>query len=259
MTNLSYLDGIKPAIISPPFGTYINVHWATPVVGTYTYNARPGSRIWRAIKTLRPIKGGWVNNIGLRNSGLHGLEGLPIAEEFDYFYHLPHSGIVSIHGSSDKEWECLLTWIRIFNLEHLIWELNISCPNVEETEISDKMLNKFAQLCPSLIVKLSPVHANKMLLRAAGNGVRWFHCSNTIPTERGGESGRRLKEFNLPIIEMIKSLDSNVKIIGGGGVYKPQDVDDYYNAGADKISLSTIWFTPWKVPAVKRRIQKHYG
>lgn len=253
--SFSNFNGIKNAIISPPFGTWLSLDWATPVIGTFTYHKRPGNRFWRAVQTLRPIKGGWVNRIGLRNPGIYALD----RDYLDYLYHLPHSVIVSIHGSNDKEWDQLLRWIEVFNLQDLTWELNVSCPNVEETEISDEMLKKFAIVCPTLIVKLSPVRSATMLLRAVVNGVRHFHFSNTIPTERGGESGKRLKEYNLPVIEMIKSLDNNVKIIGGGGIYSPQDVDDYYNAGADKISLSTIWFTPWKVSAVRKRIEKLYG
>ncbi len=123
--NFNAFAGLKDAIISPPFGTYIEADWATPVIGTFTYERRPGNKVWRAIKTLRPIKGGWVNNIGLRNPGLQKMDAGP-SSYFDYLHHLPHSAIVSIHGSNDEEWNDIFNWIKMHNLSHLIWELNIS-------------------------------------------------------------------------------------------------------------------------------------
>jgi dihydroorotate dehydrogenase len=80
--------------------------------------------------------------------------------------------------------------------------------------------------------------------------VKLLHCSNTISTERGGESGKRLKALNLPIVERVAKRFPTIPIIAGGGIYSPQDVVDYRNAGATLFSLSTVFFTPWRVPAI---------
>ena len=81
--------------------------------------------------------------------------------------------------------------------------------------------------------------------------------SNTIPTEKGGISGRQLKEVNLPLVEKVANMGlQGTAIIAGGGIYSPQDVRDYRNAGVTSYSLSTIWFTPWKVPSVYKEIMK---
>ena len=51
--------------ISPPFGNYISLKDCYSVAGTYTYFRRKGL-IKQVLKTLRPVKGGWRNSIGLR-------------------------------------------------------------------------------------------------------------------------------------------------------------------------------------------------
>ena len=72
-----------------------------------------------------------------------------------------------------------------------------------------------------------------------------------------GVSGHPLKDKNLTLLERVSDLDlSGASIIAGGGIYTPQDVIDYYNVGATDYSLSTIFFTPWKVPAVIKQITK---
>jgi dihydroorotate dehydrogenase len=83
-----------------------------------------------------------------------------------------------------------------------------------------------------------------------GMGVKTIHCSNTIPTSKGGISGRQLKEVNLPNIERIAKTFTG-RIIGGGGIYNNQGVIDYRNAGASDFSISTIFITkPWNIQEI---------
>ena len=60
-------------------------------------------------------------------------------------------------------------------------------------------------------------------------------------------------------IDIIKFEINDLTIIGGGGIYRPRDVRDYRDAGVDHYSLSTIWFTPSKVEAVKEEIYEADG
>jgi len=103
---------MKPLIISPPFGNYINVDWATSVAGTYTVNRR-GGLIWSTIKTLRPSRYGWVNRVGLRNPGINSVK-------------FNQDKIYSVTGFDDDEWKYLLDAMP----KGLMVELNIGCPNV---------------------------------------------------------------------------------------------------------------------------------
>jgi dihydroorotate dehydrogenase len=91
-------------------------------------------------------------------------------------------------------------------------------------------------------------------------GVRTFHLSNTIPSERGGISGDQLREQNLKQVEMFSSLNlpkHDINLIVGGGIYKPEHVRQYRSVGATKsFSLSTVWFTPWRVKEIIKEVRK---
>ena len=74
--------------------------------------------------------------------------------------------------------------------------------------------------------------------------------SNTLDIGNGGLSGVEVKKFNLHYIPKIQKEFPELEIIAGGGIYTPQDVFDYASLGIENFSLSTIFFTPWKVKKV---------
>jgi dihydroorotate dehydrogenase len=248
---------VKNIILSPPFGTWLNLPWASSVIGTYTYRERPGNRIWQAIKTIRKVRHGWINRIGLKNPGLKHNISILLSE---YENHIAHNiPIISLHGRNDWEWLELLLLLRQEKLTWLNIEMNISCP-AEETEISKTIFEEFSKQCPNLIAKLPPTNqAEEYASMAYDAGIDWFHCSNTLPGKKGGYSGPMLKRHSLATIETVQKINPYIKIIGGGGIYEPQDVIDYYNAGAEKISLATVFFTPWKVNAVKEKAKELFN
>lgn len=218
-----------PFLISPPFGNYIAYPGCVRVFGTFTPQRRPG--LFGAVaSTLRPISGGWVNRIGLRNKGIDAVD-------------FAEPGIYSIAGLSLPGWRYLLSAIP--RRPRQILELNLSCPNVDDYDIADTLLREFCERA-TVTVKLPPDRrAIGLADRAVEAGARYLHLSNTLPTSRGGESGKRLKRINLPLVEEIAQRHP-VPIIAGGGIYEPQDVRDYANAGAAHFSLATIWFNPLK-------------
>lgn len=229
---------IKKFFISPPFGNYIKRSWATSVNGTYTLHRRSGL-IRQIIKTVRPIKGGWVNKIGFRNPGIKSIKKFKEGQ------------IYSIAGLSIDEWDGLYDIVPASTMI----ELNVSCPNVGETNINYEIFKKFAAKYKWISVKVPPTDkVGELISTAYWAGIRIFHLCNTIPVEQGGESGERLKEKVIPIITEMKMLFPNMIIIAGGGIYGPTDIEDYKKAGADYFSLATIWFTPWKVLGIKNKI-----
>jgi dihydroorotate dehydrogenase len=225
---------IRPLILSPPFGNYIANADCTRVMGTYTLNPRPGL-FKQVVKTLRPIKGGWVNKVGLCNPGATNIK----THHADRIY--------SVAGLSDDEWLGLVT---LFPINCMI-ELNISCPNTYFYHIGEAPLQRFVARFPTLIAKLSPsMNVDKTAARCVDNGIRILHLSNTIAVRAGGESGERLKQMNLPIVERIAREYPDITIIAGGGIYLPKDVKDYRNAGATIFSIATVYFTPWRVQKI---------
>ncbi|MGI0075774.1 MAG: hypothetical protein ACREAU_00010 [Nitrosopumilaceae archaeon] len=232
---------LKDIIISPPFGKWLNFSWATSVGGSYTILHRPGI-IKQAIKTIRKTKLGWVNRTELRNPGL-----------LSHPAKLDRDKIISFVALRPEDWDIFLYSIPSY---HMV-EINLGCPNSENALIVPSTFEDFVNKYKLVTVKLPGVlsQALEYFEIAYSGGARIFHICNTIPVKQGGLSGQRVKELSLRIISIIRSEGYNsVTIIAGGGIYTPIDVIDYKNAGADHFSLSTIWFTPWRVSAVVKEI-----
>ena len=240
------LEWIKPLIISPPFGSRLpSSKNYTRVVGSYTWQKRPGW-LMQVARTVRPTaKGGWVNKIGLRNPGIRNITFRP-------------DRIYSVVGFTDNEWLDIAHY-----LDHLSrrWigrfavELNLSCPNTEDYVISDRALNLICSRMP-IIAKLPPTAAADILAeRCMEAGVMKLHLSNTLPHPNGGESGPELFRVNLPIVQRMAKRYPG-KIIAGGGVYDPSYYYVYKEAGAWRVSVASVLFTPWKFPAIVRAANK---
>ena len=123
-------------------------------------------------------------------------------------------------------------------------ELNVSCPNLNQKMINNglsQFLNKERKWC---IIKLSPNTDYNIINSYYKQGFRQFHCSNTLPIKEGGLSGRSLIPYTNKLIIYIKKNYPDTELIAGGGVQAWTDVTNYYNLGANHISISTICFNP---------------
>lgn len=225
---------LPPVIISPPFGNYISLPGTISVKGSYTAEPRKGL-IKHTLKSLRPIPGGWVNRIGLRNPGIRNVK-------------FRRGKIYSVAPLIEDDYEVFLDVIP----SDTIVELNLGCPNVDGQAPYHPLVRSFVKKFDLVIIKLSP-RPEGMTHLGLGyrDGVRHFHMSNTIPTERGGESGNRLRAMSLNnILWTRKNMPADIKIIGGGGIYSLYDVVHYRNMGANHISISTAFFKPWTVRSI---------
>ena len=234
--------------ISPPFGNYLRYKDAIPIQGTFTWHRRTGL-IYHTLRSLRPIRGGWINQIGFRNPGIRSIT------TFN-----PHC-IYSISVIEPGEWLLLYSHIP----DYVNLELNLGCPNINKDGspppgISLPILEKFLKKFPNLILKTRP-ELNTSIEDMIRIGLKTVHMSNTIAIKKGGISGTQLKKINLPLIEKTRKIDvlpliekareMDITIIAGGGIYTREDVMDYRNAGADDFSISTAWMTkPWNVKEI---------
>ena len=234
--------------ISPPFGNYFTYKNAMPIRGTFTYHRRKGL-IWHTARSLRPVKGGWRNQIGFRNAGIRSVNFDSRALPRQHYY---TSAIYSISAMESAEWDSLLECIPAY----VSLELNLSCPNVSSSPIPPDILSQFVSKYPSLQVKMKPSYNEYLLDRLIGEGVECIHMSNTISTPKGGISGRQLKEINLHNIERFAKVFTG-RLIAGGGIYDAQDVIDYRNAGASDFSISTVYITkPWHIKEIYDEISQ---
>jgi dihydroorotate dehydrogenase len=240
---MKYSSLYKSIYISPPFGNYISLEGCKSIRGTYTWHPRKGL-IRQVIKTLRPVRGGWKNRIGFRNRGLSTITKLDYTKIYS---------ISRIKEESKVSWQDFLERLPAY----IPIEINIGCPNVSSIVISDEEIKNFTKKFFDISIKVSPNTKLSYIEKLWGLGIRKFHLSNTQPIRTYGVSGYPLKRVNLPFLENVAKLNLKyTRLIAGGGIYTPQDVIDYHNAGATDYSLSTIFFTPWKVPKVIKRIKK---
>ena len=242
MTDRLVRPDLQPVVISAPFGNYVQPAGATATLGTYTRLRRPG-RLRRVIRTVRyyPRLQAWVNRIGLRNPGIEDLTQRIHAGRIDVA-----DKIVSIHGFADEDWAVLLE--KVGTVRPLAVELNMSCPNVGEVTWPDDLFRRALGTGVTVIVKLPPVHWHTMAERAIEAGVRWFHACNTLPVPAGGISGKPLKPISLDVVRDLRARESglgeHLRIIGGGGITAPADIDDYLDAGADHFAIGTRAMNP---------------
>lgn len=229
-------------IISAPFGNYVQPRGATATLGTFTASARPG-RWRRVLRTVRyyPRIGAWVNQIGLRNPGIGWL-----VHRVETGRVNPADKIVSLHGFTETDWYTLLD--QAASIRPLAVELNMSCPNVGAIEWPVELFRRALQTLGGamVIVKLPPVQYHLLADKAIEQGVRWFHCCNTLPTPRGGLSGKPLKPVALQCIRDLLARYGREKltILGGGGITSPTDIDDFAAAGATHFAIGTRLMHP---------------
>ena len=218
--------------IGPPFGNYISLPNTVSINGSFTLNHRPGllSQIWKTLHYSQQHNG-WINKIGLRNPGI---------DKAIRNYKTDTKDIYSIAILHEDEIPILVKKIpTTMNLE-----LNVSCPNAEKHMVNDglhQFIHKDRRWC---IIKLSPQTESDLIDKFYKQGFRQFHCSNTLPTLKGGLSGPKLIPYTNNIVSYIKKTYPDTEVIAGGGIQNYQNMIDYKNKGANHFAISTIFFHP---------------
>ncbi len=156
-------------------------------------------------------------------------------------------------------------------------EINTSCPNTE-SEIIPYDLNKFKLFInnlkeinvPNLLlgIKLPPYLDKKLLSEIAkiiieSNVISFITLCNSIPnclplvnsdlmlsTIYGGMSGKLNKYISISNVkqfsDLFKKNESNIKIIGCGGIETIYDINDYIKMGADFVQLGSCFYDSTK-------------
>tara|TARA_B100000902_G_scaffold366847_1_gene388935 strand:+ start:227 stop:931 length:705 start_codon:yes stop_codon:yes gene_type:complete len=227
--------------ISAPFGNYLRFQNATSVTGSWTVEPRPGLAM-QVAKTLRYVNTdgvwGWRNKLGLRNAGIH--KGLERRRSFDVM------SIAAIHKHDWINFDSILPELQ--NIE-----VNISCPNLDKNE--DATSFAYFDSFPKFkrywcICKIPPTASNDLVDKIVDSGYNQIHASNTLPSDKGGLSGKILVPHTLRLIEYIKTKHPHVTVIAGGGITDKWHAHFYRDRGADHVSLGTVCFTPWKIKGI---------
>ena len=222
--------------IGPPFGNYISLPNTISIKGSYTLHHRPGllSQIWKTLHYSYE-HGGWINKIGLRNPGID------VAVQNYKDNNKNKTTIYSVAILEKEEIPILLDKIP----SNMNIELNVSCPNAEKSMIYCGLadfINPTREWC---IIKLSPETKTEMIDKFYEQGFRQFHCSNTLPTLRGGLSGSKLIPYTSKLVKYIKGNYTDTVVIAGGGIQRYDNLLNYGKMGADHYAISTIFFHPF--------------
>jgi dihydroorotate dehydrogenase len=228
--------------IAAPFGNYIKTANIRSVVGSFTVEKRTGL-LKQIATTLRYHDGVWYNAIGLRNPGIeYGLRR----------YNESTGDILSVAAIKSGDWE-ILNNIIPFNTDI---ELNLSCPNIEHFDDYNQGIDKFLNGDRKVIAKLSPLTTKETIVSLINQGFDSFHCCNTLPTEKGGMSGKGLYVHIERLIRIIKYFKKDADIIAGGGIENIEDIRKYNKLGATSFSLGTVCFNLFKLFNVIKEYKK---
>jgi len=229
--------------IAAPFGNYLYFNGIRSVRGSFTVQKRPGL-IKQLLKTLRYHDGAWYNKIGLRNPGIDwGIKK----------YRAERDDVLSLAAIEPGDWEILNKLVP----QDMNVELNLSCPNIDHFDNYAEGAELFLNGKRQVIAKLSPLIRATQVQDLLAKGFKSFHCCNTYPTEKGGMSGKYLRNFVTQTMDFIYNYADNpneLEIIAGGGIYDIDDISYYKINGATSFSLGTVCFHPTKLHRLLRDI-----
>ncbi len=210
----------------------------------------------------------WINSIGLTNEGIEALE--------HYYFRAQKIGInliPSIKGYNSDEWTELIKYVNHLDI---VWEANLSCPNVSdgivEYQKMEELLRLFQEKSKNpIIIKLSLATDYVRIAKLAEDiGINALDCFNSIPWDYlfpgvasplgvggGGVSGWLIKPFAVEGIKKIGQAGVNLPIIAGGGITCLRDIHDFKESGATGISLGSGVFLPFPL-GTKELIRQYH-
>jgi dihydroorotate dehydrogenase (NAD+) catalytic subunit len=231
------------------------------VTKTVTPHPREGNPPVRIAET----EAGMLNSIGLANPGID-------AFVEHYLPRLAELGVpiwVSVGGFSAEDYATLARLLDGRD-EVAAIELNVSCPNVEETpeSVGDVVAAARTQTSKPLYAKLSPalpdIAAAALAVESAGadglslvNTIRGLALDSrtlrpVLGTASGGYSGPALLPIALAAV-FACARATRLPIVGMGGVTTGRDALEVVAAGAQSVALGTVLFAD---PEAPQRIRK---
>lgn len=204
---------------------------------------------------------GMLNAIGLQNPGLEKV----IENELAWLSQYDVPIIANVAGSQVDDYvEVAKNISKVDNVHAL--ELNISCPNVKTggiafgtvPETAKELTKKVKEVSEvPVYVKLSPNVTNivEMAKAVEDGGADGLTMINTligmridiktgkpiIANRTGGLSGPAIKPVAIRMVYEVRQ-QTNLPIIGMGGVSTVEDIIEFFYAGADAVAIGTANF-----------------
>lgn len=229
-------------------------HAFVVVSKTVTNERRIGNlRMWRPWTCVRPLGDmATTNAVGLTNPGIDiwTKKHLPWALRKGYRI------APSIRPENPDEASRMASLLSQWKFPFV--EINLSCPNVDHIPDDIPEILRRVQAAKSpIILKLSLDQVSKPFIDAVDGHVDGYHAINAIPFDfvypgqtspiqeskhglKGGVSGPPIHEYAVKSVGHLKSWTSK-PIVGGGGIFSVEDVQRFYQAGADAFSFGTCF------------------
>ncbi|WP_338209764.1 dihydroorotate dehydrogenase [Lactiplantibacillus paraxiangfangensis] len=231
-------------------GLVIKSTTAEPKVG----NPRP---------TTAETTAGWLNAIGLKNPGIDNV----LAEKLPWlatnYPELPIIG--SVAGGSFDEYVAVAKKMATAPNVKLL-EINISCPNVAHGGLAfgtdpatvEKLTRQivdavdkpvFMKLTPN-VTDIVPVaqaaeaggaNGLTMINTLTGMGIDLATRKPILANGTGGLSGKAIHPLAVRMIHQVRQ-QTKLPIIGVGGVFTPDDVLEFYLAGANAVQVGAATY-----------------
>lgn len=271
LPGLTLKNPIMPASGCFSFGREYSQFYDLSVLGAVimkaaTLEERQGNPPPRVAET----PAGMLNAIGLQNPGVHKI----VAEEIPFLSQFDTNIIANVAGSTIEEY---VEVTRVLNEAEAVKaiELNISCPNVKEGGIQFGIDPRMAATVTERVkkvsrvpvyIKLSPnvtdiVAMAKAIEQAGADGLSLINTITgmridlrtkkpVIANQTGGLSGPAIKPVAIRMIYEVRQ-QTNLPIIGMGGIQTAQDVLEFLLVGANAVAVGTANFqNPYVCPEI---------
>lgn len=225
---------------------------------------------------LAEVYGGMLNSIGLQNPGVEEF----IKEELAGLREYDTKLVVNVCGHSIKDYVEVVE--RLNGEDFDVFELNISCPNLEKGCLSfgqdpkevEKIIGEIKKIAKKpIIAKLTPnvTDITEIAKAAEASGADAVSLINTIAAMKidihkrkpilakkiGGMSGPAIKPIAVRMVYQV-SKAVNIPIIGMGGICNGDDAIEFILAGASGVAIGTAnFFKPTTTIDVLNGIEKY--
>lgn len=221
-----------------------------------TLEPRPGNtgiRLWET-------PSGLLNSIGLENPGIEDF----IENIYPDIKDMNTNILINVGGKDEASYIEAIEKLNVLG-EQLI-ELNISCPNVKaggmafgtDPEVAHQLVKKIKEVTDSkLIVKLSPnagdligvaqacesggADALSLINTIQGMAIDYRKRTIVFDNTYAGLSGPAVKPIALRMVHQV-AQNTDIPIIGLGGISSWQDVLEFMMAGASLVQVGTMNF-----------------
>jgi dihydroorotate dehydrogenase (NAD+) catalytic subunit len=271
LPGLSLKNPIMPASGCFGFGKEYSKFYDLSTLGAIMIKATTlEPRFGNPTPRVAETSAGMLNAIGLQNPGLTKV----MSEELQWLsqYNVPI--IANVAGSTEEDYIEVAKEISKAPNVHAL-ELNISCPNVKTggiafgtiPEVAKQLTRKVKEVSEvPVYVKLSPNVTNivEMAKAVEDGGADGLTMINTLVGMRidiktgkpilanrtGGLSGPAIKPVAIRMIYEV-SQNTDLPIIGMGGISTAEDVVEFFYAGASAVAVGTANFVdPFVCPTL---------